>query len=153
LSEAAKKLDNLQPSSLKTLRKTLATHVGIEPRDTRIDRMIRIILRLLPAGDDKDITRSQLIGKMSNAIPKYNSWMKSRLEARHSGAKGDFLEDAKKLGNALNRIPGPGFPLPLLKDDKPLPSSSEVEKLANEVSILLESMILDSASGVIIEGA
>jgi hypothetical protein len=109
-------------SSLKILRKGLANHVGIEPRDTRIDRMLRITLRLLPMGDKKDKHRSMLIQKMSNTIPKYSTWMKSRLEARHSGAKGNFLADAINLGNALDRIPGPGFPLPLSKDEKALPN-------------------------------
>ena len=76
--------------------------------------------------------------------------MKSRLEARHSGAKGNFLADAINLGNALDRIPGPGFPLPLSKDEKALPNSNEIEKLALEVANLIASIDLPSASGVVI---
>ena len=77
--------------------------------------------------------------------------MKSRLEARHSGPKGNFLEDSKNLGNALNRIPGPGFALPLLRDDKVLPNSQDLDQLSKEVEALLRSMNLPSASGIVVE--
>jgi len=150
LNQVVEEMAQSKDSSLKILRKGLANHVGIEPRDTRIDRMLRITLRLLPMGDKKDKHRSMLIQKMSNTIPKYSTWMKSRLEARHSGAKGNFLADAINLGNALDRIPGPGFPLPLSKDEKSLPNSNEIEKLALEVANLIASIDLPSASGVVI---
>jgi hypothetical protein len=79
--------------------------------------------------------------------------MKSRLEARHSGSKGNFLMDSKNLGNALNRIPGPGFAIPLNKDDKVLPNSQDLNGLSKEVEILLRSMNLPSASGIVVEAA
>ena len=137
--------------SVKLIRKSIATHVGVEPRDMRVDRMLRIILRLLPTGDENDAIRSKLVNKIESAIPKYNKWMKSRLEARHSGSKGDFLQDTKNLGNALNRIPGPGFALPLSKDDKDLPNSQDLAELSKEVEKLVKSMNLPSASGIIVE--
>ena len=150
LTKVADEMKMSSDSPVGILRRSLAIHVGIEPRDTRVDRMLRIALRLLPQGDQKDLIRSKLIKNMSNVIPRYSNWVKNRLEARHSGAKGNFLPDALALGNALNRIPGPGFALPLEKDEKTLPNSNDVESLAQEVNILIESMQLPSASGVVI---
>ena len=151
LKETAQSLEETGVDSVKLIRKSIATHVGVEPRDMRVDRMLRIILRLLPTGDENDAIRSKLVNKIESAIPKYNKWMKSRLEARHSGSKGDFLQDTKNLGNALNRIPGPGFALPLSKDDKDLPNSQDLAELSKEVEKLVKSMNLPSASGIIVE--
>jgi hypothetical protein len=153
LKETAQMLQNSNPDSVKLLRKSLATHVGVEPRDLRIDRMLRVLLRLLPNGDENDVVRSDLVTRINTSLPKYNKWMKSRLEARHSGSKGNFLMDSKNLGNALNRIPGPGFAIPLDKDDKVLPNSQDLGELSQEVEILLRSMNLPSASGIIVEAA
>ena len=151
LEDTAQKLQDSNSNSVKLLRKSLATHVGVEPRDIRVDRMLRIVLRLLPAGDQNDALRDELVSKIESSLPKYKKWMKSRLEARHSGLKGKFMEDSKNLGNALNRIPGPGFALPLYKDDKVLPNSQDMDELSKEVETLLNSINLPSASGVIIE--
>ena len=151
LKETAESLEEPGVDSVKLIRKSIATHVGVEPRDVRVDRMLRIILRLLPAGDENDAIRSKLINKIESAIPKYNKWMKSRLEARHSGSKGNFLQDTENLGNALNRIPGPGFALPLNKDDKDLPNLQDLAELSNEVEKLVKSMNLPSASGIVVE--
>ena len=151
LEKPAKLLQNIDGESVKMIRKSLATHVGIEPRDVRVDRMLRILLRLLPIGDESDTQRSRLVAKIESSISRYNKWMKSRLEARHSGPKGNFLEDSKNLGNALNRIPGPGFALPLLRDDKVLPNSQDLDQLSKEVEALLRSMNLPSASGIVVE--
>ena len=153
LKETAQMLQNSNPDSVKLLRKSLATHVGVEPRDLRIDRMLRVLLRLLPNGDENDVVRGDLVTRINTSLPKYNKWMKSRLEARHSGSKGNFLMDSKNLGNALNRIPGPGFAIPLNKDDKVLPNSQDLGELSQEVEILLRSMNLPSASGIIVEAA
>ena len=153
LEKTAQKLQDSEGDSVKLIRTSLAKHVGVEPRDVRIDRMLRIILRLLPLGDEKDTIRSKLINKIESSIPKYNKWMKTRLEARHSGTKGNFLLDATNLGNALNRIPGPGFALPLNKDEKILPSPQDIADLSNEVDKLIRTMNLPSASGVVVEAA
>lgn len=151
LKKSAKSLQNIDSDSVKMIRKSLATHVGVEPRDVRVDRMLRILLRLLPVGDENDIQRSRLVAKIESSIPRYSKWMKSRLEARHSGPKGNFIEDSKNLGNALNRIPGPGFALPLSRDDKVLPNSQDLDLLSKEVETLLRSMNLPSASGIVVE--
>ena len=153
LKKSAKLLQNIDSDSVKMIRKSLATHVGVEPRDVRVDRMLRVLLRLLPNGDEKDLVRSDLVTRIDTSLPKYNKWMKSRLEARHSGSKGNFLMDSKNLGNALNRIPGPGFAIPLNKDDKVLPNSQDLNGLSKEVEILLRSMNLPSASGIVVEAA
>ena len=42
-----------------------------------------------------------MIDLLGEAIPKYNQWVRMRLEARHMGASGDFFEDANRLGTAL----------------------------------------------------
>ena len=151
LKETAQSLEEPGIDSVKLIRKSIATHVGVEPRDVRVDRMLRIILRLLPTGDENDTMRSKLVKKIESAIPKYNKWMKSRLEARHSGSKDNFLQDTKNLGNALNRIPGPGFALPLNRDDKDLPNSQDLGELSKEVEKLIKSMNLPSASGIVVE--
>ena len=151
LNETSQKLQGTGTESVKIIRKSLATHVGVEPRDIRVDRMLRILLRLLPIGDENDSLRGKLVTQIESAIPRYIKWVKSRLEARHSGSKGNFIEDSKNLGNALNRIPGPGFALPLYKDDKVLPNTQDLNGLSKEVDILLRSMNLPSASGIVVE--
>ena len=47
------------------VRKLIAKNVAIEPRDVRIDRMLRLVLRLLPKGNDLDIERNILIDRLS----------------------------------------------------------------------------------------
>ena len=144
-------VNNTETNPINRIRKSIAPHVGIEPRDMRIDRMLRIVLRLIPTGDQKDQERKAILNQIISILPKYKKWMKIRLEARHSSAKGNFLEDAKRLGVALNRIPGPGFPVSLSKDEKSLPSSADINSLNQEVKILINSMNIPSASGVIVE--
>ncbi len=153
LSEAASSIADGGSNPIEQIRKSIAPHVGIEPRDMRIDRMLRIVLRLIPNGEQKDQQRKAMLIKIISALQKYKKWMKARLEARHSSAKGDFLKDAESLGIALNRIPGPGFPLPLTKDEKSLPNSADIEALSKEVEILINSMDIPSASGVVVEAA
>ncbi|MEC7168587.1 MAG: hypothetical protein VXW14_06330, partial [Candidatus Thermoplasmatota archaeon] len=83
------------------VRRALAAHVGSEPRDVRVDRLLRLILRLLPQGDQGDGERSKMIDSIVEILPKYNQWVRMRLEARHMGASGSFFEDAIQLGTAL----------------------------------------------------
>ena len=151
LDEIAGTITSTESNPINKIRKSIAPHVGIEPRDMRIDRMLRIVLRLIPTGDQKDQERKAILNQIISILPKYKKWMKIRLEARHSSAKGNFLEDAKRLGVALNRIPGPGFPVSLSKDEKSLPSSADINSLNQEVKILINSMNIPSASGVIVE--
>ncbi|MGB2037815.1 MAG: hypothetical protein ACPHX8_05060 [Candidatus Poseidoniaceae archaeon] len=132
----------------KHLRRTLAEHVGIEPRDVRVDRTLRLLLRLLPSNDSFDNQRAVLIDKIGEALPKYQQWLRMRLEARHSGATGNFLEDSIQLGVALERTPGPGVKVPLSADTTPLPDPSNLQDLEKSVQRLVEALDLNTAGGV-----
>ena len=151
LSDVASNILDGKSKPIDQIRKSIAPYVGVEPRDMRIDRMLRIALRLIPKGEEKDQHRKAMLTKIISALQKYKKWMKARLESRHSSAKGNFLEDAKNLGIALNRIPGPGFAVPLTKDEKSLPNSADIESLFGEVETLINSMDIPSASGVVVE--
>lgn len=133
-----------------SMRKGLASHVGKEPRDIRFDRLLRLVLRLLPQGNEHDEKRQWLIMKIAANLKKYQTWVKMRLEARHKASKGNLVEDSLMLGKALKRIPGPGFKVPLEKDEKALPAFNDIVELEAEVKILLDSLNLQSASGVVV---
>jgi len=133
---------------ISTVRRALASHVGEEPRDIRIDRMLRLVLRLLPVGDHDDSKRSKMIDDLGEAIPKYNQWVRMRLESRHMGASGDFFEDATRLGIALNRVPGPGVRVPLNADELSLPETSNLNELQQQTERLVQSMNLPTAGGI-----
>ena len=133
-----------------SMRKGLAKHVGKEPRDVRFDRLLRLVLRLLPQGNEHDEKRQWLIMKIAANLKKYQNWVKMRLEARHKAAKGNLVEDSLVLGKALQRIPGPGFKVPLEKDEKALPAFNEIKELEVEVNILIGALNLQSASGVVV---
>ena len=131
------------------VRKLIAKNVGIEPRDVRIDRMLRLVLRLLPKGNDLDIKRNILIDRLSRNLNKYKNWVKLRLESRHNTSSDNLLADSVKLGKALDRIPGPGFRVPLGKDDFELPNANDLEGLESFVNSLIDSLNIDSASGIV----
>jgi hypothetical protein len=106
---------------VSTVRRALASFVGDEPRDLRVDRMLRLVLRLLPQNDSSDAERIRMVESIGDALPKYKQWVRMRLEARHMGSSGDFFDDANRLGVALERTPGPGVRIPLQADELPLP--------------------------------
>ena len=133
---------------VSNLRRALASHVGVEPRDIRVDRLLRLVLRLLPQNDSNDSNRSRMINSIGDALPKYTQWVRMRLEARHMGATGDFFEDAARLGMALNRTPGPGVRVPLQADVEPLPESTNMEELRLHTERLIQSMALPAAGGI-----
>ena len=135
-------------SDISIVRRALASYVGDEPRDLRVDRLLRLVLRLLPLGDDEDSKRSEMIDLLGEAIPKYNQWVRMRLEARHMGASGDFFEDATRLGTALNRVPGPGVRVPLKADVLPLPETANLNELKQQTERLVQSMNLPTAGGI-----
>ena len=135
---------------IDSIRKSLAKHVGNEPRDVRFDRLLRLVLRLLPQGNEHDEKRQWLIMKIAANLKKYKNWVKMRLEARHKAAKGSLIEDSLVLGKALQRIPGPGFKVPLEKDEKSLPAFNDIVELEAEVKILVDVLNLQSASGVVV---
>ena len=135
--------------ALPNVRRKLAKHVGIEPRDMRVDRMLRLALRLLPQSKPTDVSNSELLAKIGGNTKPMKRWMRARLENRHSGSNDVFLDDALNLGKALQRLPGPGYPLPLGVDEYELPDSSETEQLEFEVEQLIALMNLPSAGGII----
>jgi hypothetical protein len=135
-------------SDISNVRRALASYVGDEPRDLRVDRLLRLVLRLLPLGDDDDSKRSEMIDLLGEAIPKYNQWVRMRLEARHMGASGDFFEDATRLGTALNRVPGPGVRVPLKADVLPLPETSDLNELKQQTERLVQTLNLPTAGGI-----
>ena len=133
---------------VSVVRRALASHVGSEPRDVRVDRLLRLMLRLLPQGDQEDAERSKMIDAIGDILPKYNQWVRMRLEARHMGASGTFFEDASRLGTALHRVPGPGVRVPLNADTYPLPEPSNVKELRQQIERLIQSMHLPAAGGI-----
>ena len=135
---------------VQQIRRSLAKNVGLEPRDVRVDRLLRLVLRLLPQSNEHDGKRKLLIMKVATGLKRYQNWIKRRLEARHKAAKDNLILDSITLGNALQRIPGPGFKVPLEKDEKILPGFDEIDELSAEVEILLSTLNLDSASGVVV---
>ena len=146
LTAMATEVDAQGMNAIGEVRRGLAQHVNVEPRDVRVARLLRLNLRLLPEGNSEDGQRAALLASLHTLIPPLKRWMRRRLEARHSGAKGDFLVDAMELGVALNRIPGLGKRVPLEKDAWPLPQ--ELAGLADEVRRLQAVVELPSAGGV-----
>jgi len=132
--------------ALPAVRRGLAQHVNVEPRDVRIARLLRLALRLLPENDDGDGQRAELLSRLTEMVAPLKRWIRRRLEARHSGAKGDFLADAAELGRALERIPGLGKHVPLEHDAWPL--SNDLRELSHEVQRLRDVVFLPSAGGV-----
>ncbi len=133
---------------ISKVRKSLSPYVGIEPRDLRIDRLLRLILRLLPKGDEFDKERLVLLSTMQEYAKAISGWTRKRLEARHKPSTGSLLEDSLSLGDALIRIPGPGSPLPLESDDLQLPSPDDIEGLTKSVNILGKRSMLSTSGGV-----
>ena len=133
---------------VSTVRRALASFVGDEPRDIRVDRMLRLVLRLLPQNNLNDVERIQMVESISDALPKYKQWVRMRLEARHMGASGDFFDDANRLGAALKRTPGPGVRVPLEADELPLPDVTNIDELIQQAKRLVQSLNPPSAGGV-----
>lgn len=146
LKDLAERIKNDGLEGVKFVRRGLAGHVNVTPRDVRVARLLRLTLRLLPEGNEGDGHRAELLNHLVNMIPPLKRWMRRRLEARHSGAQGHFLDDAVALGQALKRIPGLGKHVPLEKDEWPLPST--LEELDKEIKRLSKSVMLPSAGGV-----
>jgi len=148
LEKEAFELEEGGSDALDNTRRTLASHVGNAPKDMRLDRLLRLTLRLMPKDDDDDSKRMDLIEILGALTKILSSWTRNRLDARHSGGKGLLLEDALILGKALSRIPGPGIALPLDVDEYPLPAFEDIEGLAKEVDVLKRRITLPNAGGV-----
>ena len=146
LSAMAQRVEQSGLDALGEVRRALAQHVNIAPRDVRVARLLRLVLRLLPDGGEDDLQRASLLIELNRLVPPLKRWMRRRLEARHSGASGDFLSDAEALGVALERIPGLGRRVPLGKDTWSLPHN--IGALNDEVALLAKAVQLPSAGGV-----
>jgi len=133
---------------VNAVRRLLASHVGIEPRDMRLDRLLRLSLRLMPKGDGSDSQRFALLSVLVGLAEVLSKWTRTRLESRHSGSVGELLKDAVTLGEALNRIPGPGIALPLDSDDYALPPPDDLDGLSAEVNTLKRRVLLSNSGGV-----
>ena len=133
---------------MNAVRRALSAHVGIEPRDIRLDRLLRLSLRLIPNGDEDDGRRLSLLSSLAELAEGLSKWTRTRLEARHKGSQGALLKDAIVLGKALQRTPGPGTMVPLDADDFDLPKPDDTEGLANEVNVLKRRVMLSSSGGV-----
>ena len=125
--------------SLSHLRKTLAKFVGITPRDLRVDRLLRILLRVIPINLPENISLNDLaniIGELTLCAKRLNKWTTKRLERRHNNSTKKLLNDSKQLGEVLIRIPSPGFAIPLVSDNYDLPSINNLQELKNEINNL-----------------
>lgn len=148
LDEEAISLDDDGVKVLGEIRRSLASNVGKEPRDMRVDRLLRLTLRLIPTGDEYDSRRLSMIAELSELAEKLSNWTRIRLEARHKGGEGRLLADSILLGQALIRIPGPGTPIPLIADELPLPSSDDIRGLGEAVTRLSRRVGLPASGGI-----
>ena len=126
---------------IKLWRRALAENVGYIPRDTRVDRMLRLALRCVPSEKDIDVSLNEyvnLIKSLCKSAKNIHKWTKIRLDYRNSIGSDSLLDDVKKLGNMLERIPGPGAKLPLVIDEHILPQSNDLIGLRNECESLLK---------------
>ncbi|MED5485729.1 MAG: hypothetical protein VYE59_03850, partial [Candidatus Thermoplasmatota archaeon] len=138
-------LNSKDLKSLSTIRKDLAKHVGITPRDSRVDRLLRILLRLIPISLPENISLlslSETIEKLTFCVKKLNEWTGKRLERRSSFSSGKLLADSKNLGLELLKIPSPGFAIPLASDNYDLPSINDFSDLNKAVHKLEKSILL-----------
>ena len=133
---------------LKVARRGLASMVGIEPRDSRVDRLLRLSLRLLPDGNGEDEKRMTILNALIPAIEIHHTWTKKRLQARRGQGTGDYLHDSALLGTALERIPGPGLFVPLSRDEFDMPASDNLPDLSKVALELAQAMSLPTAGGI-----
>ena len=133
---------------LKVARRGLASMVGIEPRDSRVDRLLRLSLRLLPDGNPEDEKRMTILNALIPAVEIHHTWTKKRLQARRGQGTGDYLHDSALLGTALERIPGPGLFVPLSRDEFDMPASDNLPELSKVALELAQAMSLPTAGGI-----
>jgi len=133
---------------MSNIRRQLAGNVGVEPRDTRVDRLLRLTIRCLPQQDLEDIERMRLVNLLENTAHRLSKWTRNRLIARHSTPRGGLLLDSELLGAALERIPGPGHHLPLTSDDYPLPEVDDLEGLRKEITNLAKYSSIPVSGGI-----
>ncbi len=128
----------------------LAEQIGHPPRDMRWDRLFGLALRLDDdqGSDDHEDERNDGLLRLNELASVLMKWTQKRLEGRGASIKGTPLEQAARLGEVLDRIPGPSIALPLEIDSYPLPDSSEVHELVAEVESLSTVVNLPMAQGI-----
>ena len=146
LQDMAAALGSRGLEAVNYVRREMARHVNQTPRDVRVARLLRLVLRLLPEGTKDDAGKGQLLSRLAEGIPTLKRWTRRRLEARHQGSSGKVLDDALALGKALERIPGLGRPVPLGKDTWPLPM--DLNGLRREVDTWTKAASPAAAGGV-----
>ena len=113
--------------------------MGITPRDLRVDRLLRILLRVIPINLPENITLidlTNIIDDLTLCAKRLNKWTSKRLERRHNNSTKKLLNDSKQLGEVLIRIPSPGFAIPLISDNYELPSINNLQELEHEINNL-----------------
>ena len=131
----------------KGLVKVIASAVGHEPRDTRVDRLLRLALRAINPEILKN-QREQLLEELTEIAKSLSDWTELRLLARNQESGGGLLADSAELGKALSRIPGPGISVPLKRDNLVLPPTKDATGLNNAVRNLTNVSLLPVAGGI-----
>ena len=129
------------------LMKIIASEVGHEPRDMRVDRLLRLALRAI----NPDIPvhqRGELLNRLTSIAKSLSEWTAIRLSARNKGSGEGLLPDSAELGVALNRIPGPGISIPLSKDNLALPPTNDIVGLNEAIRKLERVSTLPVAGGI-----
>jgi hypothetical protein len=141
--------DTLEVDDIERIRFALASKVGIKPRDSRVDRLLKLALRLIPRKASEDLRkRAGMISMLAGCADNLNEWAALRLRSRNDKVDDGLLQNSWNLGKALKRIPGPGVALPLEPDDYQLPAADEMNGLATEVAKLCNYSNLGGTSGI-----
>ena len=129
------------------LMKIIASEVGHEPRDMRVDRLLRLALRAINP-DIPTHQRGELLNRLTSIAKSLSEWTAIRLSARNKGSGEGLLPDSAELGVALNRIPGPGISIPLSKDNLALPPINDIVGLNEAIRKLERVSTLPVAGGI-----
>jgi len=137
----------IDDDEIKGLVKVIASAVGHEPRDTRVDRLLRLTLRVINPEILKN-QRDELLGELTEIGKSLSDWTVLRLSARNQGSGNGLLADSAELGKTLSRIPGPGISVPLRRDNLALPPTKDTAGLNNAVRDLANVSLLPVAGGI-----
>lgn len=130
-----------------SLMKIIASEVGHEPRDMRVDRLLRLALRAINP-DIPSHQRGELLNRLTGIAKSLSEWTAIRLSARNKGSGEGLLPDSAELGVTLNRIPGPGISIPLSKDNLALPPTNDIVGLNEAIRKLERVSVLPVAGGI-----
>ena len=140
--------DSPDLGALEPVRKAVAPKVGLVPRDTRVDRLLRIFLRCMPLRlpDGVDFPRlTGMLGGLDESAGILSKWTIRRLERRHALVSKGLLANSEVLGEALKRIPSPAFAIPLEADYYEIPSIDQMQEFEAVARQLHSSIRLPKA--------